>query len=106
MLRVIFHSANEVVPLAVNWKPESTPTVGVVIGTHGSAKVDWVTEWFFAWNWKVTVSPSEALLIQDGLKARAPPAPTVTRWSAAKTTEENRAVARTEKSILFVNESG
>lgn len=41
---VIFHWAKVVVVLAVAWKPESTPVLGVVIKEHGLANVDCVTE--------------------------------------------------------------
>lgn len=41
------------------WKPESIPGVpsALVMRSHGLAKVDWVTEWFFERNWKETLSP-------------------------------------------------
>lgn len=55
---------NVVALAATGMKPESKPTwpeVDVrVRERHGVAKEDWVTVWFFTWNWKVMVSPTLA----------------------------------------------
>jgi len=53
--------------LATNMKPESMPGTGVVMFAHGAAKVDCVTVWFLAKNWKRTVSPTLTPLIEGGL---------------------------------------
>ena len=44
LLTVIDHWGREGAPEATGMKPESTPKEGVVIRSHGLAKVDWVTD--------------------------------------------------------------
>jgi len=92
------HCGNSVAFGETNWKPESMPCPGAVWMEHGLAKVDWVTLWFFDWNWKDTVSPCAAVML-GGEKASSPPAPTVTRWSAADARRGRVAAATREKRI-------
>jgi len=51
----------------MNMKPESMPGAGVVMFAHGAAKVDCVTVWFLAKNWKRTRSPALTPLIEGGV---------------------------------------
>jgi hypothetical protein len=97
---VKLHEGNDVALAATNWKPESIPTVGVSISWHGLANVDWVTEWFFAWNSKTKVSPTFAVTLV-GLNVRVPFPPTAMLMLAARTarTDEAAATAR-EKRIM------
>jgi len=100
LFTVIVHSGRVAAPEGTGINPESMPRVGVVWRTHGLGKVDWVTEWFFPWNWKETVSPAAAV-IWLGLKMSALLAPTCTRKFFALTTAmENRTVATREKRIV------
>lgn len=80
------------------WNPELTPAA-----VQGSAKVDWVTEWFLETNWKLTTSPLETLLRLVGLKVNVSLKPTTTfHWFCAWTETAERAAtaAATEKRIL------
>lgn len=43
------HCGKDCAPAATAIKPESIPAVGVVMFSHGAAKVDWVTVWFLDW---------------------------------------------------------
>jgi hypothetical protein len=82
---------------ATNWKPESNPPGA---GEQGSAKLDWVTVWFYkfqcqlsypelshrylltlGWKWKTTWSPTSAKMA-SGVKAK-PSFPTSTSCTAA-----------------------
>jgi len=65
LLRVKLHEGNSVAFGWTSWKPESIPPVDRL---HGAAKVDWVTEWFFARNSKWMVSPTWAVTC-GGVKA-------------------------------------
>jgi len=58
LFTVIDHWGRLVDPAGTLTKPESAPPG---TGVHGSVKVDCVTEWFFAWNWKEIVSPAAAV---------------------------------------------
>jgi len=99
-LRVKLHEG-DIVELASTAKnPESTPAC-----THGVAKLDSVTEWFFETNWKLTVSPSWAIT-EEGLKTR-PPSPTRTLISAAEAVRaETRAKAAKENIIVSRQRKG
>jgi len=77
LVTVKLHSGKEVAPAATGMKPESMPATGVVMVTHGDVKVDWVTVWFFDWNWNAIVSPTAAFTVV-GLNVRAPFPPTMT----------------------------
>lgn len=84
---------------AVTFKnPELTLDVGW--GVHGAAKVDCVTVWFLAANWKLTTSPTAAVMLEgENFK---PPWPTITVWVAAEArpTTERRVAAMVEKCIF------
>ena len=56
-----------VAPAVTGWKPESIPLVpsALVMRSHGLAKVDWVTEWFFERNWNETLSPFAMVMLED-----------------------------------------
>jgi len=51
---------------------------------HGSAKLDWVTEWFFEMNWKAITSSCFAVTL-SGTKVNPPPSPTLTTIVSAQT---------------------
>lgn len=67
MFTVISQTGKDVDVLGMNMKPESIPGAGVVMFAHGAAKVDCVTVWFLAKNWKRTRSPALTPLIEGGL---------------------------------------
>lgn len=46
MVMVKLHSGKVVASVATGMKPESIPGAGVVMISHGAAKVDWETVWF------------------------------------------------------------
>jgi len=60
------------------------PRVGVVNLVHGSAKLDWVTEWFLEMNWKAIISSCFAVTL-SGEKVNPPPSPTLTMIVSAQT---------------------
>jgi len=91
-------------PFAIGMKPESKPCAPVVAsnaGVHGEVNSDWVTEWFFGWKTKLTISPTAAV-IEVGVKA-SPLSPTSTVKLAASA-RAGRTVERAavEKRILLI----
>jgi len=103
---VMLYVGKEVALAATGWKPELIPTVGVVTREQGSANVDCVREWFFAWNSKLIVSPALTVTL-DGTKASSLLAPTVTVTLAAEArTAEAKRVAAVENRILVESTSG
>lgn len=77
---VKFQVGNPVVkPIGMKIVPVSNPSP---IGSHGSAKVDWVTEWLpgAPENVKVTTSPTDAVML-GGLKMKTvDPVPPTAIW--------------------------
>jgi len=55
---------------------------------HGSAKLDWVTEWFLDRNWKAITSSCFAVTL-SGVKVNPPPSPTLTTIVSAPTQAAN-----------------
>jgi len=73
---------------------------------QGALKVDWVTEWFPASNWKLTVSPTAAVM-ELLVKASTPPVATSTTILAALTAQiaESRVVIAKERIFVrLINE--
>jgi len=80
------------------WKPVSNAVSFNFV--HGVGKDDCVAEWFFETNWKTTVSPGAAVML-EGLKVRVLFEPTVMTHSAAIAAEAGRrAATKVEKRIL------
>jgi len=97
---VKLHAGRDAVPAATGMKPESMPAVGVVMLSHGAAKVDWVTVWFLDLKTNEMVSPTEAFTLV-GLKTFSLLSPTATVmfcWAETAATEA-RAATTVEKRI-------
>lgn len=60
MVSTVMFQVTPGIPSGLGMKPESIPPS---IFLQGSAKVDWVTVWFFCMNSKTTMSPTLALMV-------------------------------------------